>query len=236
MKTINIAASLVFALVVLTGCASAKVTQQESNIGDEKLPRPARIIVHDFAATPADVPADSALTGQYAEPSTPQTAEQIATGRKLGAEIAKELVTELKGMGLPAVQAAGQPAPIANDIVIRGYLLSVEEGSAGKRVLIGFGSGDAELKTVVEGYQMTPQGLRLLGSGELDAEGGKTPGVLVPLAVAAATRNPIGLIVGGVVKLRGEESGSATIEGSAKRTAKEISEHLKAAAEKQGWI
>jgi uncharacterized protein DUF4410 len=112
----------------------------------------------------------------------------------------------------------------STDIVIKGYLVSVEEGSASKRVLIGFGSGNAELKTMVEGFQMTDHGLRQLGSGELDSGGSKTPGMLVPLAVAAATANPIGLVVGGVVKLHGEESGSDTIEGSAKRTADAIAQ------------
>ena len=48
-------------------------------------------------------------------------------------------------MGLPAVAAAGQPAPQVDDIVLRGYFVSVDEGSAGKRVLVGFGSGAAEL-------------------------------------------------------------------------------------------
>ena len=139
-------------------------------------------------------------------------------------------------MGLPAVRVGGQPAPRPGDILIKGYLVSVAEGSEGKRILIGFGSGNAELKTVVEGYQMTAQGPRQLGSGELDAGGAKTPGMLVPLAVAAATASPIGLIVGGAVKLRGEVSGSDTIEGSAKRTAEEIGKHLTAAFEKQGWI
>src|SRR5262249_39434335 len=154
-------------------------------------------------------------------------AEQIETGRKLGAQIAKDVVGDIQGMGLPAVQATAQLTPRVNDIVIRGYLLSVEEGSAGTRVLIGFGSGNAELKTVVEGYQMTAQGLRRLGYGQLDSGGRKTPGVLVPLAVAAATANPIGLIVGGSLKLYGESSGSDTIEGSATRTADAISKELR---------
>ena len=139
-------------------------------------------------------------------------------------------------MGLPAVLASGQPAPRVDDIVIKGYLVSVEEGSAGKRVLIGFGSGNAELKTMVEGFQMTDHGLRQLGSGELDSGGSKTPGMLVPLAVVAATANPIGLVVGGAVKLYGQESGSDTIAGSAKRTADATAKQLQGAFEKQGWI
>jgi hypothetical protein len=224
------------ALVVLAGCASTNVTERQSNIGNEKLARPDRIIVYDFAATPADIPAGSAIAGQVAQPTTQQTPEQIETGRKLGAQIAKELVAKIQDMGLPAVLASGQPAPRVNDIVIKGYLVSVEEGSAGKRILIGFGSGNAELKTMVEGFQMTDHGLRQLGSGELDSGGSKTPGMLVPLAVVAATANPIGLVVGGAVKLYGEESGSDTIAGSAKRTADATAKQLRGAFEKQGWI
>ena len=43
-------------------------------------------------------------------------------------------------MGLPAVQAAGQAPPQPNDIVIKGNFYGVEQGSTGKRVLLGFGS------------------------------------------------------------------------------------------------
>ena len=101
--------------------------------------------------------------------------------------------------------------------MLRGYFVSIEEGSAGKRVLVGFGSGTAEMRAAVEGYQMTAQGLRLLGSGEVRSGGGAMPGVAVPLAVLAATANPIGLVVGGGAKLYGrrrEATGSDTIEGS----------------------
>ena len=65
--------------------------------------------------------------------------------------------------------------------------------------------------------------------------GGKVPGVLVPLAVVAGTGNPIGLIVGGAVKARGEITGSATIEGAAKRTAEEIMKQMRPTIERQGW-
>jgi hypothetical protein len=219
----------------LAGCASTKVTEREAYTG-EKLARPDRIIVYDFAPTPADVHAQSALPTVSAGAAAPQTAKDIEEGRKLGAEVARQLVVDLQNMGLPAVQAVGQPPPRVGDIVIKGSFVSVEEGSAGKRVLLGFGSGASDLRTVVEGYQMTAQGLRKLGGGELNAGGNKTPGMLAPLAVAAATANPIGLIVVGGMKAYGEASGSSTIEGRAKATADEIAAQLKMAAQKQGWI
>ena len=54
MTRIRIALSIVVVLLA-TGCASTKVTERESKVGDEKLPRPERIIVYDFVANPADV-------------------------------------------------------------------------------------------------------------------------------------------------------------------------------------
>ena len=235
MKSFSRVALCLFTLVALAACASTKVTGSQSYQG-ERLARPDRIIVHDFAATPADIPAWSAAAGRHAAPSTPQTAESIETGRKLGAQVAKELVAEIRDMGLPAVLAAGQSAPHVGDIVIIGYFESIDEGSAAKRIAIGFGSGGAELRTQVEGYLMTDQGMRELGSREIDSGGGKTPGVMVPLAVFVATANPIGLIVGGALKVGGEATGRSTIEGSAKRTAKKIGDELRVAFQKQGWL
>jgi len=235
MTSLSRVAPWVFALAVLAGCAQTTVTSRQTYEGGP-IARPDRIIVHDFAATPADVPAGSAVAGQYAQPTTPQTPEETELGRQLGAQVAQELVTEIQGMGLPAVRAQGQPAPRVGDIVLMGYFESVDSGSAVKRMVLGFGQGAADLKTVVEGYLMTDKGLRRLGSGTVDSGTGKAPGVAVPLVMAAATGNPIGLIISSAVKVEGQASGRTTIEGTPKRTAKEIADQLRAAFQKQGWI
>jgi Domain of unknown function (DUF4410) len=235
MNSRSRAARWIFILLALSGCASTEVSNRETYAG-EKLARPDRMIVYNFAATPEEIPASSTLSSAPADATTPQTAKDIEEGRKLGAEVARQLVVDLQNMGLPAVQAAGQPPPRVGDIVIKGSFVTIEEGSAGKRVLLGFGSGASDLKTVVEGYQMTAQGLRKLGGGDVAAGGNKTPGMVVPLAVAAATANPLGLLVVGGMKAYGEVSGSSTTEGRAKSTADEIAAQLKVAAQKQGWI
>ena len=235
MKSHSRLISCLFTLVIVAGCASTTVTNRQQLVNEE-IPRPDHILVYDFAATPADIPPDSPVAGQFAAPSTPPTAEQVATGRQLGAAIAAQLVEEIRGMGLPAERASRQTPLQLNDIMIRGYLLSIEEGSAAKRVAIGFGSGVSELKTMVEGYQVTERGLRKLGSGTLDTGGSKGPGTAVPLAVALASGNPVGLIVSSGVKVYGEASGKSTIEGRAQQTAKEIAAQLKTRFAEEGWI
>ena len=232
MKSRSSIVSCLLALVVVSGCASTKVTQSESNIGNQRLARPNNILIYDFAATPADVPADAAVTGQAAS----QTADDVAIGRQLGAQIAKELAAEIQAMGLPAAAVSSGATPQIGDIVIKGYFLSIDEGSAVKRVAVGFGTGAAELKTVVEGYQMTAQGLRKLGSGTVDAGGGKSPGAALGVAGLIATANPAGLIVNVGMKAYGEASGNSKVEGRARDTAKEIAEQLEPKFQQQGWI
>ena len=83
---------------------------------------------------------------------------------------------------------------------------------------------------------MTAKGPRILGQGDVDAGGGKGPGVSLGLATLLITHNPVGLVVSSGVKAYGEVSGSATIEGRAKATAKEIADQLKIRFQQQGWI
>jgi Domain of unknown function (DUF4410) len=235
MKSYSCRAAFLFALAMVTGCASTDVTQQ-TPVSNEAIARPNRIWVYDFVASSKDIPGDSSISGKVSAPTKPQTAEQIATGNQLGGLIAKELVADIQAMGLSAVHAGPGSSPQVGDGVIRGYLVSVQGGSAAKRFVIGFGSGTSELDTVVEGYQMTPQGLRKLGSGTLTSSGGKTPGTVMPAAVAIASGSPVGLIVVGGAKIYGEVSGRSGLEGRAKATADEISDQLKIRFQDRGWI
>jgi hypothetical protein len=222
------------ALIALVGCASTKVTERQ-NYQHGQLPRPDRILVYDFAATHADLPSWSAPARRHDATMTTTSEEVLEKGRELGAKVANNLVEEIREMGLPATSAEGQTLR-PGDIMIVGYFESIDEGSAMKRVVLGFGSGGADLKTQVEGYQMTEQGPRELGSRDVDSGAGKSPGVVLPLAVTIATHNPIGLIASTALKAGGEVSGKTTIEGSAQRTAKAIGGELKTIFQENGWI
>ncbi len=235
MKILTRMVSCMLAPAVIAGCASTKVTSRETLVR-QQLPRPGHILVYDFVAKPDEVPANSGLAGQYSEHPTPQTAEQVAAGRKLGAEIAAELVALIRDMGLPAEVASAGTKPQINDILLQGYLLSIHKGSAAERLTIGFGTGASELKTAVEGYQMTDLGLRKLGSGTVESGGSKGPGAAVGVAGLVATGNPAGLIVSTGMKVYGEASGKSTVEGRAQATAKEIADQLKPRFQQEGWI
>jgi hypothetical protein len=238
MKTqygLNKLVACLTALTMAAGCASTTVSNRQQLVSGD-IARPAQIWVYDFAATPADVPPESAVAGQPSEDAAQQTAEQIAEGRKLGSEIAAQLVQEIRAMGMPAATASAATRPQINDLVIEGSLLSVQQGSAAARVGIGFTAGQSELEVAVEVFQVTTHGLRKLGSGDVGSTGNKTPGMGVGLAAMIATRNPAGLIVSTGMKVYGEKSGGNTIEGRAEQTVKEIAAALKKRFQEQGWI
>lgn len=238
MKHLTTVTCLLFGLIILAGCASTKVTQ-ETPMSSTELARPNQIWVYDFVASTSDMPADSALNGQLAAPSSPPTAEELETARKYGALIAQRLVADIQAMGMSAINAGPGSSPQVGDGIIRGYIVSTEGGGAGglaKRMVVGFGSGTSEMSTVVEGYVMTPTGPQWLGSGSVNSSGNKAPGLIVPAAIAAATANPAGLIVVGGLKIAGAATGRSGLEGRAKSTADEIAAQLKIRFQQRGWV
>jgi hypothetical protein len=234
MRYYAVLAATLLAPLAILGCASSKVTDRETYQG-KRLARPDRILVHDFAVTAEELPAWSEAHDYYAAPSVPRTAAEIATGRQLGAQVAAELVADIREMGLPAVSAAGQPAPKLGDLALVGYFESIDEGRAANGLALGFASGTAELKTRVEGYLGTDSGMRRISSGTVDAAGSETPEVFMPL-VNVATANPIGALLGGTAKAGGESTGKTAIDATAKRTADAIAEELHKAFKRQRWI
>jgi hypothetical protein len=223
-----------FVVLVVAGCATTNVTDRQIFVTGP-LPRPGCIFVHNFAVKSADVPMDSSLAGQYSDNAVQTEAEQEIESQ-LSASIADHLVEDINEMGLYAEKGSAASTPQINDIVIRGYLLSVVQGNEEERMVIGLGDGASELKTAVEGYQMTAGGLRKLGSGTIDSSGSKSPGAALGIASTIATANPAGLLISGGMKVYGEESGSATIEGRAAQTAREIADVVKSRAQQEGWI
>ena len=235
MKAFRSAPHVVLAGLLLVGCTSTKLSNEEEYQGG-KIPRPPHILVYDFAVTPDDLPA-WADAGSHPEAAA-AAPEDVEAGRKVGADLAKELVKKLNAMGMTGVRSQNQPGgPQLNDLAIVGYFTSIDKGSAAERVVVGFGKGSADVKAHAEGYRSTDQGMQRLGSGDVDSGGaGKTPGLGVSALVTVVTKNPIGLVVGGAVKAEGEVSGRTTDEGSAERLADVIAKHLKVQFQKQGWI
>lgn len=221
---------------IIISCASSEVTSRRRHYGNEQLPKPGRVIVYNFAASPGDIPPDAAISGHYQRHNTPQTDEQIRLGRQLSDIVAQQLVKEILKLDMPAERANTGPPPSIGDLLIKGAFVTIDEGSRAKRMLIGFGAGSAELKSHVVAYQITAQGPRRLGEGEIKTSGGKMPGILIPVgAGAAAGRAATSAVVSGGLNVA-QEAGPESLESAAKRTAQEIAKALSQAFAQQGWI
>ncbi len=224
-------APILVGLLVLIGCASSEITQREDVPAQDQIARPARRIVYDVAATPADIPATAAITGYYDEWDTPQTQEEVELGRKLGALAAQQLTARILDMGLTAQRAGDGPVPDVGDAVIVGQFFSIDEGARGKRVVIGFGAGNGDLNIGVNGYLVTETGHQPLGLRDVATSGSKMPGIAVP----AAFQNPVLLAANSAMKLRGEK-GAATLEAKAERAADLVADELQEVFTNNGWI
>ncbi len=227
---------MLVAVVVTIGCASSNIAEREIHYEGGPLPKPSRIIVYNFAASPDDIPADAAISGHYQRRTVPQTAEQKKLGRQLGDKLAEELVKGILALGMPAEQADTRRPPAIGNLLIMGEFVSIDKGSRTKRMLIGFGAGAGELQTHVVGYQFTDEGLRRLGDAVIETSGGRMPGMLVPVAGGAvAGKAGRTAVVSGSINVA-QELGPESLNAAAKRTAKEIMEILTQAFTKQGWI
>lgn len=220
------------AALLLTGCASTKTADRQQLVTG-KIPKPATIWVYNFANTAQEAPMGSIFAGADTAPQSDDTAK---LNQEIGSIIATELVTDINTTGMHAELFTPGSHVAVNDLMIQGYLLTVDQGSEAKRVLVGFGDGASSLAVAVEGYQMTETGMRKLGYGTVDAGGGKSPGAALGAVTFLATKNPAGLIISGGMHIYGEKSGSAKVTGRAKATAKEIADALKKRFQEQGWI
>jgi hypothetical protein len=144
-------------------------------------------------------------------------------------------VSELGDRGIDAIRAENAGDLAVDDYLIKGEFVSVVEGSTMRRLLIGFGSGNSELQTLVHIYRVTPDGTRRVSEVEFKSEGSKMPGMLVPVGVGAAAGTALrsAAISGGVGAAR--ELGSGPIAERAEATAEEIAKRIEKAYETRGW-
>jgi hypothetical protein len=72
---------------------------------------------------------------------TSRTAEEIKVGHKFADALAEELVKKIRSYGLMADRGFGYPRGKDKDLMIKGQLLSIDEGNRTERVVIGLGAG-----------------------------------------------------------------------------------------------
>ena len=224
-------------LALFAGCASTNVTSDSQYMGF--LPKPAQVMVYNFAVSPDEVVLESGISADIQDlinkNQTSRTDQERAIGRQVADALANHLVTEIQALGLPASRVSDAPAA-ANTLAVKGQFISINEGDQAERVVIGLGLGRTDVRTMTQVYDNRSGTNMLVTQFGINAESGAKPGAAETMGVGAVTGH---LLVSAVVSSGvavGSEAFSANVDADAARTAKKIAAQLKDFFLTQGWI
>ena len=230
-------AALFAGLALLAACTSA---QSEMETGGAMLPRPQVVIVERFAAAPDEVQLDEGLSTEIeqaikADRGTSRSEQELQAGRQVAEAIADKLVVEIRDMGLSAERGSAMPAGVQNALLIKGQLVSIDEGNRTERVIIGLGAGRSDVRAQVQVYEMTPAGRRLIDTIEVDGKSGLAPGMAETMGAGGlAGHLLVATAVSGGIHVADEAIG-ANVVADADRAAKGIAKQLAALFAQEGW-
>ena len=233
IRSLRGAFGLALTVALCVGCARARVENVERPEA-RTLPRPARVVVFDFATGAADVRVFSSPVRTARRAAGLSVEEPDLLGEAVADTLASRLVEQITALGLPAERAAGADPPRLNDLVVFGQFVRIEEGSKAKRFVIGFGVGATEVRTQVEVFQVTADGWQPIKNFDTVATGSRLPGagwfvaggaIAGSVATSAAVSSGIGVLR----ELR------ASIDADAARTAQQITNEFSELSSAQRW-
>jgi len=230
---------ILFALAIAASCAPTNV--QQENMAVAQLAKPSLILVYDFAVSPEEVELDKGLSAdlmqKYEEhKGSSRTAEEIKVGHKVADALAEELVKKIRSYGLWAERGFGYPHAKGKDLMVKGQLLSIDEGNRTERVAIGLGAGRTSVQANVQVYEMTAEGMKEVDTLRGTAKSGDKPGMGEMMGVGAIAGHLLAsTLVSGTLSGASEMT-SATVEADAKRLADKIAVDLGNFFVDQGWI
>jgi hypothetical protein len=224
-------------VVALAACTSAG-SQMET--ASRTLPRPQVVVVDTFAVSPDEVKLDEGLSTEIEQAvrerrGTSRTQQELQAGHQVADAIADKLVVEIRDMGLRAERGSAVPAGTQNALLIKGQLVSIDEGNRTERVIVGLGAGRSDVRSQIQVYEVTPAGSRLVDTIEVDAKSGLTPGMAETMGVGAlAGHLVVATVVGGGVHVASEAVGTNVV-ADADRAAKGIAKQLSHLFAREGW-
>ena len=218
-------------LVILGGCATAKVNQTKKTTGS--LPRPDMVIVNDFAVTSAEVKLDQGVMAKVMRNSNSRSVseEENKVGHMVTNKLSDVLVEELRTRGIKATRAGSQVRPSSTTLMLTGQFITIDEGNQTTRVWVGFGLGGSELRTRIQAIQ----GGQLIAEAETMTKSSLKPGMLTSLGAGGAASAAAPIVIGAVTT-GVNETFLATVEADAKRTAKAVAKKVEKAYKKRGWL
>jgi hypothetical protein len=239
MRKMLLSAGLCALIAGLAACGGTdtEVTDKLSKKERKTLSAPTQLLVYDFAVSPSEIPADSAVAGEFQGVGDDpyDNAQRTALEHEIADIVADKLVDQLQELKLPARRWHG-PAPGGVGVyTIEGQFVTIDKGNPAMRMIVGFGAGGTEIESLVQAYAVEPTGKRLLAEATVSSESSKMPGIAATL--------PVGAAVSGVATAAAVSTGvgvvrevNTDVRNGAEDTAKAIVALMKPRLEKLGWI
>jgi hypothetical protein len=211
-----------------TGIRNAVVTSEKS------LPRPARILVSDFAVSEREVTEYQGIMRQQ-----PSVKDPVERQRQLANEVkdafADEVVHGLRALGFNVESVSRGTAATGNELLVDGQVLTVDEGNPLRRLVIGFGSGTSTVESRVQVYQ--GGNTRKLLEFTTHSDSGMMPGAGPTLGAGAAVQG--GVTAGTVVVNTAIEvikTYKSDVPRMAAASGDQVVRYLSEFFAQQGWI
>lgn len=227
-------------LALMAGCSTsirqATGSDTTATEGGARMPRPARVLVYDFAIDWQTVALDNGMRARIQRAMTggSLSQQQQEVAAEVQRAIGDTLVQQIQGMGLDAVRANSDTAPGPTELAIRGQITRIDAGNQTRRRLIGFGAGKSEIYAEVEVFGTRPGKPRmLLQSYDAEANSGDAPGLALGGAGAAAGHVATG-IAGGAAAAANRSQSDLPDDG--KRLARRVARNLGQFFYQEGWI
>ncbi len=221
-RGLRIGCVMLATLFILAACAGASVDTAETAETGE-LSKPDQIVVFPFSYRPAQEP--------DAEDQRELTEEELEIGRQVADLVANSLVDTLNDkIDIVAYAASSSKPPPGATLAIEGEFLSIDEGVAGARIVVGFGAGRSKLMTKARAFHVETGNRVLVSEYELSADSGFMPGL-----ISGAPDGVTGVAVAGAGVATDVALGNDTI-ADAKRTGEELADELIKVLKSKGWV
>ena len=176
--------------LLVLGCTHVD-TEAKSQMAAQSMPRPAVILVSDFAITPEEV--IPGFSGPRLTRPSPRTAMERTVGHRFASAFAAGLVEEIRKMGLPAEPAGAPLAPGGGNIVsIEGQFVSLVSPDVSEPGTVGFTADLANTVADMQIYSMSKAGDRLSEDLEFDLANANQPPEHMPAGVLKRLRDKPG--------------------------------------------
>ena len=225
------------ALMVMAGCA--RVSTEHVEMSTDRLPRPELILVHDYQVARDEIQLDSSAISSRVERAvkgTPEAEDQLKIEQEVSRALTTTLVDEIRKLGI-RVEPAAMTSPVAGPTLsIEGQIGFINEGNKAKRLVVGFGVGASEVRTLTQVYEVTGgDGHRLVEDFYTTTKSSRKPGFgpMAGIGAAAGLAASRAALAGGVGVATAL---SQTVEADVQHGAKQIAKELAKLFVQQGWI